>query len=709
MKKYYFFIILCYLLQSSLLAQSWHWINPTNGHHHLKDISFSAPDRGIAVADNGIILHLNNGIWTQAESPVSVNLNAVENLSPALAWAVGDNGAILKFNGNEWVQQESPTSHTITDVCFVDETHGWAVGDAILFYDGNSWQVQENISGLKTISFYTPEEGWAGSSSTSLYHFINGEWTEDLTFENGNTLFFNTLEMTGPSTTWLNGYDIEGDGMLYLNAGKGWQVQNAGGVNSGISFAGNQKGFGIQNQKAPIWDTYPSVYKFSDGNWNKEFTANFGRELTSVKTISENEAYICDTTGFIYHGLDGNWSVSNGFTTDSILDIDFTRANNGYFACGSDGLWHYEAGSWTNELKVDGYKFNKVVFTDDLSGWASAFKKYDLPPPYNFDSKLFSCYNGVWTEVTIPGEDGIYMPVSGMDITSYDIGIASYNMLYTKIENNWSTLVLQTGDSITAFKFMQDVPVAMHTPGYQTHAAWMSTKRLAGDVKGIIYYNDFLQDNWSTAYETATGAFNDLCVADYMNIYAVGDNGLIAHFDGQQWSEFAAVTSDDLLSVYMNEDNNGWAAGKNGTLLHFNGTVWTSVQSNTLNDLHKVHFYQNFGLIGGENGTLLSSETEMPVGIPNAFAVPDKSVLHLFPNPANEHCFVEFNQPEAENLLIQILDISGRIILSESFQGIKPGTQCIPLNVSQLNKGIYLTRIETGKRTLQGKLVIQKQ
>lgn len=704
-------LVLLLISSGQLQAQPWHWINPSNGHHHLNDISFISPGNGIAVADNGVILHYNDQVWTKADSPVSENLNAIYYLSPTLAWAAGDNGTILKFNGSEWAQQESPTTGPIMDVCFVDETHGWAVGDGIFFYDGSNWQIQADYPSLKKVSFKTAEEGWAGSASTHLFHFINNEWIEDNSLESIDLFVFNGIEMTSPTTALINGHAVSGEGILYENQGAGWQEVNSGQVNAGISFIDPQHGFGIENFTAFSADVYPGVFKHTNGNWTNEFAIKQDNHLSSIEAISENEAYISDTTGFIYHGLDGNWGVSNGFTADSILDIDFTRANNGYFACGTDGIWHYDAGNWTNELKVPGFRFNEVRISVESNGWACAYRKTGNIPPYAEEVKVYNCINGIWNEETIPVFEGLWEPATSLDFSFWGtIGITSYNMLYTKIEGIWDTTFLAMSDSITELRFMDPYPINQSVKDAlpEMEEAWMSIKRLEGDMKGAIYFNDFTSDTWNVSYETITGAFNDLCVTDYMIIYAVGDNGLIAHFDGQNWTEFPPVSGEDLLSVYVNEDNYGWACGRNGTLLRFDGITWSLEQSNTWNDLHKVFFYENFGLIGGKNGTLLSTQPEMPVSNSYSFVDSAEDLLTISPNPAKNLALLQFHASGNSPAALQIIDITGRLVFEQSLTTAGANRQTVSIDLQQMKNGIYLVKVNTGAKILTGKILIQK-
>ncbi|MBW6492450.1 MAG: T9SS type A sorting domain-containing protein [Lentimicrobium sp.] len=695
-------LILC----SNLMAQSWHLINPTTGYHHLNDISFISPGSGIAVADNGVIFHYNDNIWTQADNPVSVNLNAVEYISPSLAWAVGNNGTILKYDGSEWIQQNSPTTQTLKDICIVDESNGWAVGNTILFYNGNSWQVQATASGLTTVSFATPGEGWAAGSFGTIKHFINGEWIidSDLGYN-----FYSGVSMTSANSVILNGHSIDGTGLLYKNTGSGWQPINSGGVNSGISFLNVQNGFGIQNFIAFNTDIYPSVYKYSDGSWTKEFSTKYSRVLTSIEAIGEDEAYTIDTTGFIYHGLSGNWGVSNGFTTDSIMDISFTQANNGYFACGIDGIWNYNEGIWNNMLRVPGYLFNKVAFTDENYGWAAAFNEYELPPPFNYQTKLFRYTDGEWTEILISGFIDIWSPVTSIEITSTEIEISFYNSIYTLNGENWELFDLPFSDSITKLAYMEPYPIV--SPDMRNsqnwEAAWMSVKRNNEGVSGVIYFKDFVNNIWQEVYETSNGSFNDLCIFGYNQVVAVGTNGLIAIFDGSSWSEVTPITFEALLSVHLDEFMTGWAVGRSGTILQCIGGTWSVYENDVIYDLNIVSFYDNtLGIIGGNEGAMLCTSEKLPVANSYFPVSETKYSLKVYPNPAGESFSVEFESLSANGKLT-ISDLTGRVVLEKTTASPVTGIQIMTISAANLSKGVYVLTLVNGNEVRTGKLVVR--
>jgi photosystem II stability/assembly factor-like uncharacterized protein len=69
------------------------------------------------------------------------------------------------------------------------------------------------------------------------------------------------------------------------------------------------------------------------------------------------------------------------------------------------------------------------------------------------------------------------------------------------------------------------------------------------------------------------------------DVWIVGDEGCILHFDGVEWSRIASEVKDDLYAVSACGPTEAWAVGEGGTVLQWNGTAWRSRSSGTANDL----------------------------------------------------------------------------------------------------------------------------
>lgn len=64
------------------------------------------------------------------------------------------------------------------------------------------------------------------------------------------------------------------------------------------------------------------------------------------------------------------------------------------------------------------------------------------------------------------------------------------------------------------------------------------------------------------------------------DVWAIGTQGSILHYDGSRWSFSPSTTQQDLQSISASATNNAWVAGgPNGLVLRWDGTNWASVNT----------------------------------------------------------------------------------------------------------------------------------
>ena len=113
-----------------------------------------------------------------------------------------------------------------------------------------------------------------------------------------------------------------------------------------------------------------------------------------------------------------------------------------------------------------------------------------------------------------------------------------------------------------------------------------------GDTSGVVHLDvkpspplrasplPGLHSGWSGAILDGLGNLNDIWGSSGSNIFVVGDNGLIIHYDGAAWSAMGSNTIADLSSVWGTSGDNVFAAGVygfGGVVLHYDGRGWSSV------------------------------------------------------------------------------------------------------------------------------------
>lgn len=57
------------------------------------------------------------------------------------------------------------------------------------------------------------------------------------------------------------------------------------------------------------------------------------------------------------------------------------------------------------------------------------------------------------------------------------------------------------------------------------------------------------------------------------DVWAVGERGLVVHFDGRTWHKLPSGTDADLLGMAGRERGDAWIVGHNGTILRLKGTT----------------------------------------------------------------------------------------------------------------------------------------
>jgi hypothetical protein len=78
---------------------------------------------------------------------------------------------------------------------------------------------------------------------------------------------------------------------------------------------------------------------------------------------------------------------------------------------------------------------------------------------------------------------------------------------------------------------------------------------------------------WNGTSPTAKG-LRSVSMLEADDVWAVGMDGIIIHYDGTEWSNVTSPTTKDLYSVCMRNSVMGWAIGEAGVAIRWNGSQW---------------------------------------------------------------------------------------------------------------------------------------
>ena len=65
------------------------------------------------------------------------------------------------------------------------------------------------------------------------------------------------------------------------------------------------------------------------------------------------------------------------------------------------------------------------------------------------------------------------------------------------------------------------------------------------------------------------------------DVFAVGQHGIVLHYDGTRWAVQPTQDTSRLAGVWGSSDRDVFAVGDDGTILHFDGTTWTRQMRDT--------------------------------------------------------------------------------------------------------------------------------
>jgi hypothetical protein len=160
-----------------------------------------------------------------------------------------------------------------------------------------------------------------------------------------------------------------------------------------------------------------------------------------------------------------------------------------------------------------------------------------------------------------------------------------------------------------------DVSSATYVRTGHTMGIWGSSTTNVWAVGG---YYDFMTleaaatrydgSNWSSSAVPADASILMSVWSSAPNdVFAVGLQGTIVHFDGATWATMASGTIEDLYGVWGSAWNDVFAVGGGGTILHYTGASWSAMTSPTTNELRSVYGVDSSHIMAvGASGTVVT-------------------------------------------------------------------------------------------------------
>jgi len=189
---------------------------------------------------------------------------------------------------------------------------------------------------------------------------------------------------------------------------------------------------------------------------------------------------------------------------------------------------------------------------------------------------------------------GATQAYSAAAIDGYGNPISSPDVTWSSLNPNVATIGASTGVAAAVASGQATLmAIVDEAVGYGV---------LTASVSGAGRYNI-----WSAVASGTFDPLHDLWGTSPADVFAVGGNGSILHYDGTGWAADPSVpTSNLLFDVWGVSSSDVYAVGAAGTTLHFDGASWSVMSSGTDASMHGVWGASGVDVYAaGDAGTIL--------------------------------------------------------------------------------------------------------
>jgi hypothetical protein len=308
------------------------------------------------------------------------------------------------------------------------------------------------------------------------------------------------------------------------------------------------------------------------------------------------------TRGLIRHFNGTTWSSMPSPTDHKLSDVHGTGPNDVYAAGGLGEVYHYDGSTWrtlpTGSMdwwwSVWAGALDNVVFA---GAWDGSALHWDGTDFEKMDTGASDRLNAVWGA----SPSAVYA-VGNQDAVRFDG--SAWSDAGEIVNGSTLTMWGTAGDNVYAagsysIQRYNGTAWSVEFGGYgQAHGAdlWGTS---AANVYAVTDTDIKRFDGveWTTV-DTGnmipwTGAVLSIHGTSANDIWVVGANGLILHYDGAQWEVVESHTSKQLIDVYAAAANNAFAVGENGVIVRWDGSAWAVVRQ-----VHEMEYLWTIGGVG---------------------------------------------------------------------------------------------------------------
>jgi len=720
----YYLSVLSFLLLvaiNTLFAWEVDWENPLPHGNPIFSVDFADSQHGIAVGSWGNIIYTEDGgiTWTsRPDITFAESLEDVSMVTPEIGYTVGrfDILARTEDGGQSWLHINPPEHTDWLSVQFLTSDFGWISGEGGNIFEttdgGESWrELDLNGYTITHFEFRNENAGFAlAGIDGRFFYTINGRDWEEMTIGiNPTTWFWTDFAVVNDNTLLFSSFLVQGNDAIVrrtTDAGQTWgdiRLPDVSDVIAAIHYipqtstllAVGYLNDWVQIFRSEDWGlTWTPIEGFHSETYLYKITQKddliwvCGDGGTVAKSDDFGQTWTTQTHGTRFHlheivecndqgwavgtnearnehiilhtnSIDEPWTIQKSYIDSrpeivGIRGIDFVEGCTGWAV--GDSIWKTtDSGeTWINQLE-DEVRLLKIDMVDDQYGWAVG----RMP-----DALKTSNGGEIWEHVSLPIS---YHTFNDVCFISPSMGwIAAGNGELIKTTDGGETWTFQTFTTqLGTIQFIN------------ANIGWAAHQGRSG-----VYRTENGGTTWRyVALPEPSGGVWDVQFIDSQRGWA-GSNlwRLFQTFNGGlSWEEIDLfLVYRNLADLYVVNDREVWVCGPLGSILRYNNYGPTAV------------------------------ETSDPQPL-----TPKSYVLHQnYPNPFNPTTTIRFDLPHADQISLNVYDLSGKLVQNlVDHQPYPAGTHQIEWDASDLPSGVYIYQLETLNselETLNSKLKAQK-
>ncbi|MEQ8520713.1 MAG: PKD domain-containing protein, partial [Vicingaceae bacterium] len=320
------------------------------------------------------------------------------------------------------------------------------------------------------------------------------------------------------------------------------------------------------------------------------------------------------------------------------------------------------------------------------------------------EHKAFGTYNGATDELSYA--QGLGYDANGVEIDTSVMIFASYDSLYTCNDSlvGRGTPMMNVTDDYNSYARSTQAPTIgpeeFVSPGAFTLGEDFDL--CSGDTVMIG------QEVFGATYSWTPGSQNTGLIA----VTAPGTYGLSLTTGCGNASDDITISSGDAVASFAAA--NSWlTAIFSNVSQKATSYSWDFGDGNTSTDMNPQHLYAATGTYNvcltstGECGSDQTCQDVMVSDYVGINSLNGENAVNIYPNPASDVVNINVSGVAGSVLNIEVSNIAGQVILTRQLNDFN-GSATTELDISDLNKGVFLVKIYTEDMITTKRLVVQK-